>query len=165
MIPKQIKELILEKDGKEKVFKTYLKTFELVDKYADDLEGKDLFTEYELKDAQQKLTGAYVKLYVVGITADTMKINSELNYYDREVARLNKEKQKVNVSQLKEQGRAQSNDLREIRNTFSSYADACEKAIITCQSLLKRQTNEKGAKGVDFTGGQTEETPKSSWDN
>jgi len=162
MIPKDIKELILEENGKEKIFKKYLSTFELVDNYSDELEGRDLFNEYELKDAQQKLTGAYIKLYVIGITADTMKINGELNYYDLKVSELNKEKKKVNVSQLKEEARAKGNDLREIRNNFSSYATACEKAIITCQSLLKRQSNEKGFKGVDHTG-ETSQEEKKDW--
>jgi len=153
MVPKEIKNLILSDNGKEKIFSKFLSTFELVDKYSDELEGKDLFTEYELKDAQQKLTGAYIKLYVISITADTMKINGELDYYDKKVSELNKEKKKVNVSQIKEEARAKGNDLREIRNNFSSYATACEKAIITCQSLLKRQTNQKGFEGTDHTGG------------
>lgn len=152
MLPDEIKELLKTEDGRNKLYKKHISTFELVDKYADELEGKNLFTEYELKDTQQKLTGAYMKLYVISDTADTVKTNCELNFFDEEAEILRKAKKKVTVSDITMQSRAKSGDLRTIRNTFLRYATACEKGIITCQSILKKQTNEKGFKNVDHCG-------------
>lgn len=167
MLPGEIKDHLKTEEGRDKLYKMFIPTFELVDKYSDELEGKDLLTEYELKDTQQKLTGAYMKLYVISDTADTVKTNAELNNFDQEAEVLRKAGKKVTVSDINMQSRAKSGDLRTIRNTFLRYATACEKGIITCQSILKKQTNEKGYKGVDHTGeDQPDETignPKPGW--
>ena len=124
----------------------------MVDDKSDQLKGGDLLEEYDLKFIQQQLTGAYMKLYVVSETADTVKTNNELDYFDKEAEKLRKEGKKVTVSDITMQARAQSRELRTIRNTFGRYATACEKGITTCQSLLKKITNEKGFKSVDHTG-------------
>lgn len=158
MLPGEIKELLKTEEGRDKLYKMYIPTFELVDKYAEELEGKDLLNEYELKDTQQKLTGAYMKLYVVSDTADTVKTNFELNYFDTEAEVLRKAGKKVTVSDITMQARAKSGDLRTLRNTFLRYSVACEKGIVTCQSILKKQTNEKSFKGVDHTGDAPTET-------
>jgi len=152
MTPKELKQLIITEEGREKLYKRFLPTFELVDNFSDQLDGKDLLTEYELKDIQQKLTGAYMKLYIVADTIDTIKTNTELDYFNKEKEKLKTEKKKVNVSELKEETRANSSEYRDFRNNFVRYYIACEKAIITCQSILKKHTNEKGFKGVDHTG-------------
>jgi hypothetical protein len=152
MLPGEIKDLLKTVEGRDKLYNIHVPTFELVDKYANDLEGKDLLTEYELKDTQQKLTGAYMKLYIISDTANTVKANFELNFFDKEAEVLRKAKKKVTVSDINTQARAKSGDLRTIRNTFLRYATACEKGIITCQSILKKQTNEKGFKGIDHVG-------------
>ena len=166
MLPGEIKELLKTDEGRDKLYKMHIPTFELVDKYADELEGKDLLDEYQLKDTQQKLTGAYMKLYIVSDTADTVKTNAELDFFDREAEKLREAGKKVTVSDITMQARAHSRDLRTIRNTFLRYSVACEKGIVTCQSILKKQTNEKSFKGVDHTGEAPEE-PKPSvegWD-
>jgi len=160
MTPKELKELIKTEEGRQKLYKKYLPTFELVDKYSDELDGKDLLTEYELKNIQQQLTGAYMKLYIVGDTIDTIKTNFELNYFDSGKEIVKKQKKKVNVSELKEEARAKTSNFRDFRNDFIRYSVACEKAIITCQSILKKQTNEKGFKGVDHTGEQSQKQNK-----
>ena len=153
MTPKELKELIRTEKGREQLYKKFLPTFKLIDDISDSLDGKDLLTEYELKDAQQKLTGAYMKLYIVGDTVDTVKTNCELNYFHKKAQELTEAKQKVTVSHIEKEARANSRVYRDFRNDFIRYASACEKAIITCQSILKKQTNEKGFKGVDNTGG------------
>ena len=152
MLPGEIKELLKTEDGRNKLYKMYVSTFELVDSRAELLEGKDLLNEYQLKDTQQKLTGAYMKLYIVSDTADTVKTNSELDFFDKEAEKLRELNKKVTVSDINTQSRARSSELRTIRNTFLRYATACERAIITCQSILKKITNEKSFKGVDHTG-------------
>lgn len=148
MLPKQVKELINTEEGRIQLYKKYIPTFELVDQYSDNLEGKDLLTEYELKQIQQKLTGAYMKLYIISETTDTVKTNFELNRFQKKAHSLEQRKIKVNATQLNIQCRAEAKDLREFRNDFSRYSVVCEKAIITCQSLLKKMTNEKNFKGV-----------------
>ncbi len=162
MLPGEIKDMLKTEKGRDKLYKMYVPTFELVDKYADELEGKDLLTEYELKDTQQKLTGAYMKLYVISDTANTVKTNHELNFFDEMAEVLRKEGKKVTVTDINMQARAKSGDLRTIRNTFLRYATACERGIICCQSILKKLTNEKGFKGVDHTGEKPDPTPKPS---
>lgn len=156
MLPKEIKDLLKTEEGRTKLYKKYIPTFELVDKYSDDLEGKDLLTEYELKDTQQKLSGAYMKLYVIADTANTVKTNFELNFFDKASEALRKAGKKVTVSDINMQSRAKSGELRTIRNTFLRYATACEKGIITTQSILKKLSNEKGFKGVDHVGDRPE---------
>lgn len=152
MLPKFITELIeLDDKGKE-LYKKYLSTFVLVDKYLDELEGKDLLDEYQLKDIEQKLGGAYGKLYIVADTAGTIKSNFEDNYFDKEVEKLNQINVKVNVSEIKGQAKARTTKYRTIRNTFMRYATACDRNIIVCQSILKKLTNEKGFKRVDHVG-------------
>jgi len=162
MTPKEIKELISTEEGREKLYKKFLPTFELVDKYSDELEGRDLLNEYQLKDIQQKLTGAYMKLYIIGNSTDTIKTNFELNYFHKVKNELKTLKEKVNVSEITTDARAKSSIYRDFKNDFDRYATACEKAIITCQSLLKRQTNEKGFRGIDNTGETSQQDKK--WD-
>jgi hypothetical protein len=48
--------------------------------------------------------------------------------------------------------RASTKELRTYRGDFLNYSESAEKGIITCQARLKRQSVEKGAKGVDFVG-------------
>lgn len=162
MLPGEIKDHLKTEEGRDKLYKMHVPTFELVDHFANELEGKDLLDEYQLKDIQQKLTGAYMKLYIVSDTADTVKTNMELDFFDREAEVLRSAGKKVTVTDITTQARAHSRELRTIRNTFLRYSVACEKGIVTCQSILKKMTNEKGFKGVDHTGEKPEVTEKPS---
>jgi hypothetical protein len=152
MLPKEIIDNLKTEDGRSKLYKAHIKYFDMVDEHADKMQGGNLLDEFDLKNIQQQLTGCYMKLYIVADTADTVKVNEELDFFDIEAGKLRKAGKKVTVSDIDKQARASSSELRTMRQTFSRYATACEKAIICTQSILKKMTNEKSFKGTDHTG-------------
>lgn len=152
MTSRDIKELLQAETGIKELYHKHKKYFDLVDSWTTRFAEGDLLDEYSLADAMEKLTGCYGKFVIVGNAIDAYKTNKELSYKETKFAELRANKEKPNVSQLNEQARASTSELRAIRADFLNYADASQKGIGTCQSRLKRLTVEKGAKKVDYTG-------------
>ena len=152
MTSKEIKELLKTEKGIVQLYSMHKKYFDLVDTWNTRFAEGDLLDEYQLADAMEKLTGCYGKFIIIGNAVDAYKTNQELDYQANAFRDAEK---KPNVSQIKEEARASTKELREVRGDFLNYAEASQKGIGTCQSRLKRLTVEKGAKKVDYTG----ETP------
>ena len=144
----------IEKEGIDKLYKKYLKCFELIDRWSDIFIEGDLLNENELALALDQSTGIFAKLCSV---VNALEAYKERREYDAE-AKFYNTLDKVrtqDTSIAKANARASVSDIREYIADFKSYLTAAQQNITTSQSRLKRLTVEKGAKGVDFTG----ETP------
>lgn len=142
----------LNVEGMDKLYKKFEKYFLEVDTWADRFATGDLLNEFELSQALDRMTGIYIRFHIISEAIDSYKTNQELNYKVKAFKEAESRDKKPTISQIEEEARQSTKELRTYRGDFQSYSDACEKAIITCQARLKRQSVEKGAKGVDFTG-------------
>jgi len=139
----------LNVEGMDKLYKRFEKYFAEVDSWSERFATGDLLNELELSHALDRLTGIYIRFHIIAEAIDAYKTNKELSYKEKAFADAEK---KPNVSQIEQEARASTKDLRTYRGDFLSYSEACEKGITTCQARLKRQSVESAAKGVDFKG-------------
>jgi len=142
----------LNVEGMDKLYKKFEKYFTEVDTWADRFATGDLLNEYELSQALDRMTGIYIRFHIISEALDSYKTNKELDFKVKAFRDAEAKDKKPTISQIEEEARASSKDLRTYRGDFQAYSDACEKAIITCQARLKRLTVESGAKGINFTG-------------
>lgn len=142
----------LNVEGMDKLYKKFEKYFLEVDTWAERFATGDLLNEYELSQALDRMTGIYIRFHIIAEAIDSYKTNQELNYKVKAFKKAEVDGKKATISQIEEEARATTSELRTYRADFLSYSEGAEKAIITCQARLKRQSVEKGAKGVDFTG-------------
>jgi hypothetical protein len=138
----------LKVEGVDKLYKRFDKYFVEVDTWSERFASGDLLNEFELSHALDRLTGIYMRFHIIAEAIDAYKTNQELSF---KVKAFNSEGKKV-VSQIEQEARASTQDLRTYRGDFLNYSESAEKAIISIQARLKRLTVEKGARGVDFTG-------------
>lgn len=142
----------LKVEGIDKLYKKFEKYFTEVDTWADRFATGDLLNEYELSQALDRLTGIYMRFHIIAEAIDSYKTNQELNFKVMAFKEAEANGKKPTISQIEEEARNSTKDLRTYRGDFLNYSESAEKGIITCQARLKRQSVEKGAKGVDFTG-------------
>ena len=149
MLSKQVKKLY--EDGKiNELYKYAQPYFNKIDELADKFLG-DLLSEYDLKYAQQVLNGCSTKLNVIAGCLEALLVEYENNYIIKEESKI--EKLRIqDQNSCKAMARSKVSDLRRYASDFTRYVYSAQNAVITVQSLLKRQTIEKGNKGVDFTG-------------
>ena len=138
----------LKVEGMDKLYKKFEKYFTEVDTWSERFASGDLLNEFELSHALDRLTGIFMRFHIIAEAIDAYKTNQELSF---KVKAFNSEGKKV-VSQIEQEARASTQDLRTYRGDFLNYSESAEKAIISIQARLKRLTVEKGARGVDFTG-------------
>jgi len=98
------------------------------------------------------MTGIYIRFHIIAEAIDSYKTNQELNYKVKAFKKAEVDGKKPTISQIEEEARASTKELRTFRSDFQSYSDACEKGIITTQARLKRLSIESSAKGIDFKG-------------
>jgi len=144
----------IEKEGIDKLYKKYLKCFELIDQWSDTFIEGDLLNENELALVLDQSTGIFAKLCSVVNALEAYKDRQEYNAEAKFYNTLDKVRTQ-DISIAKANARVSISDIREYIADFKSYWIAAQQNITTAQSRLKRLTVEKGAKGVDFTG----ETP------
>jgi hypothetical protein len=142
----------LKVEGIDKLYKKFEKYFTEVDTWADRFATGDLLNEYELSQALDRLTGIYMRFHIIAEAIDSYKTNQELNFKVTAFKEAEANGKKPTISQIEEEARNSTKDLRTYRSDFLSYSDACEKGIISTQARLKRQTVTKSALGVDFCG-------------
>jgi len=159
MTSKQVKE-IYENNEIDKLYKDCQKYFDIIDSWAERFVGGDLLTEYDLKYAQQQMNGAQTKLNPIAGALESLVIEYENNY-------ILKEEEKFPSLRVQDQnhckavGRSKVSDLRRYASDFTRYVFSAQNAVVTVQSLLKRQTVEKANKEIDYTG----ETPQAHINN
>ncbi len=142
----------LNVEGMDKLYKKFEKYFLEVDAWAERFATGDLLNEYELSQALDRMTGIYIRFHIIAEAIDSYKTNRELDYKVKAFKKAETDGKKATISQIEEEARATTSELRTYRADFLSYSEAAEKAIITCQARLKRQSVESGAKGIDFKG-------------
>jgi len=151
MVPKEVRDYI-HSNGIETLYNNCKKYFEKVDYWSDQFVSGDLLDEFQLSKALTELTGSFQRCHIIGMTLESYKTNKELDYKILAYKKAEADGKKVTVSQIEEEARASTHQFRTYRSDFNCYSEAAEKGIITCQALLKRQSVEKGAKGIDFQG-------------
>jgi len=135
----------------DKLYKEYQKYFDLIDTWADKFIDGDLLSEYDLKYAQQQLNGCQTKLNPIAGALEALLVEYENNYIIKEESKI--EKLRVqDQNSCKAIARSKASDLRRYASDFTRYVYSAQNAVITVQSLLKRQTIEKANKEVDYTG-------------
>ena len=139
----------LKVEGIDKLYKKFEKYFIEVDNWSERFATGDLLNEYELSQALDRLTGIYQRFHIIAEAIDAIKTNEELDY---KVKAFKVEGKKPIVSQIEEEARQSTKELRTYRTDFQSYSDAAEKGIVTAMARLKRLTVESAAKGIDFKG-------------
>jgi hypothetical protein len=161
----------LNVEGMDKLYKKFEPYFQKVDKWSEEFARGSLLNEYELSAALDELTGVFMRFHIIAEAIDSHKTNKELNYKVKAYKEAEDSGKKATISQIEELARQSTKDLRTYRGDFLNYSESAEKGIITCQARLKRQSVEKGAKGVDFTGdvnapavqAKQEEKPDVGW--
>lgn len=155
MTSKEVKKMYENKEI-EKLYKECTKYFNLIDSWADKFIGGDLLSEYDLKYAQQQLNACQTKLNPIAGALEALLIEYENNYMLKEEKTFDKIRIQ-DKDHCKAFGRFEASDLRRYASDFTRYVYSAQSAVITVQSLLKRQSIEKGNKGIDFTGEQKQE--------
>jgi hypothetical protein len=151
MVSKDVRDYILN-NSVEKLYKTCESRFAKVDYWSEQFVNSGLLDEYELSKALDELTGCYIRFHIIAETLDAMKTNLELDYKVKAFKEAEAKDKKPTISQIEEESRQSTKEFRTYRADFLSYAEAAEKGIISTQARLKRQTVQKAALGVDFTG-------------
>ena len=144
----KIEEYFKSEDTLNEVLEECSEEFKSVDYYAGIMK-KGIVDDNpaEAKSALSKLTGVYMNLKTILAIAETEKKNRETRYYDQKrIDTENAEKKFVSASTEKEAS-AYVASYRRIRNIIEAYVDACLKAIVSLQSLLKYMTIEHQIKG------------------
>ena len=135
----------------DKLYKEYQKYFSLIDSWANKFIDGDLLSEYDLKYAQQQLNGCQTKLNPIAGALEALLVEYENNYMLQEEKTFEKIRTQ-DKDHCKAFGRSKASDLRRYASDFTRYVYSAQNAVITVQSLLKRQTIEKANKEVDYTG-------------
>ena len=161
MTSKEVKQMF-DNDKIQSLYKECLKYFGLIDSWAEKFVSGDLLSEYDLKYAQQQLNGCQTKLNPIAGALECLVIEYENNYI------LEEEKKFTSVrvqdyNHCKAYARAKSSELRRYASDFTRYVYSAQNAVVTVQSLLKRQTVEKANKGLDNTGDTNNSENKSGW--
>lgn len=163
MLSADVKKLY-EEEKVDELYKKHIKYFNLIDSWADKFVDGDLLSEYDLKYAQQQLNACQTKLNPVAGCLESLVIQYENNYILQE----EKNFQSLRVqdqNHCKAFARSKVSDLRCYASDFTRYVYSAQNAVVTVQSLLKRQTIEKANKEVDYTGEKPVETPSDpKWD-
>jgi len=158
--------ILLEEDPKgEKLYKQYIKYFELVDTWAERFTNGDLLNEYELSEAMDRLTGCLMKFGPVAGALEALKEAKEHDVEVKNYAELEKVRTQ-DTAIIKATARDSVSRLRKMSTDFRNYFYASQSGVVTAQSRLKRLTVEKGAKKVDYTGEQhiDQNVPLDGWD-
>jgi len=161
MLSAEVKKLY-DDDNIVELYKFAKKYFILIDNWAENCVSGDLLSEYDLKYAQQQLNGCQTKLNPVAGCLEAMVIEYENNHILEEEK--NFETLKVqDHNHCKAYARAKTSELRRYASDFTRYVYSAQNAVVTVQSLLKRQTVEKANKGLDYTGDTNNSEKKTGW--
>ena len=161
MVSKDIKR-IYENNEIDKLYKDYEKYFNKIDEWADKFIDGNLLTEYELKQAQQVLNGVQTKLNPIAGAFEALLVEYENNYFLKEESTF-KNVRMQDKDHCKAYARKEVSDLRRYASDFSRYVNSAQNAVVTVQSLLKRQTIEKSNKEIDTTGDTSNVKEQRAW--
>jgi len=147
----------LEKEGIHKLYKKFEHYFQKVDKWSEEFARGSLLNEYELSAALDELTGIFMRFHIIAEAIDSYKTNQELDFKVKAFNQANGENKKPTISQIEEEARQSTKDLRTYRGDFLNYSESAEKGILTCQARIKRLSVESAAKRIDFKGDKSQE--------
>jgi len=124
--------------GFEELINDYKDLFNQIDDYGQQLLQGVISTSDDYKNILNFMTGAYVSLEPIFSLAEAHKLNQELRQYVERKREIEARGEKVVASTLDKESSFAVENERRIRNIFEGYVLACEKAIVTCQTQLKR---------------------------
>jgi len=121
----------------QQIFVDYKEIFDVLNEYRSQFLANVLTSEEDLKGALAFYTGAVQILHALYQVAQSYKESKE----DYEALRLRNEatesKKKITDATIKSQAHYNVRSYIKVRNILSAYVDACNKGIITAQTLLK----------------------------
>jgi len=140
---REIEALFQQDDTLDQVLDTLKEDFENVDYYANTLRSGLVDNANDANEALGKLTGSFSNLRTVLGVAETEKKNRQVRYFNK----LRIEKENNNKKFVATVGEKESSEhvaeYRRIRNIILGYKEACEKDIMSLQSILKDLDREK----------------------
>ena len=126
------------KVGLDELLKKNTDIFNQIEEYGQQLLQGIISTSTDYKTVLNFMTGAYVSLEPIYSVAKAQKLNEELRGYVELKRELEGQGAKVVASHLEKESSLAVANERRIRNIFEGYVLATEKAIITCQTQLRR---------------------------
>lgn len=117
------------------LIKEYRPLFDRIEYYADLFSNKSLNHIDDIDEAMVELTGIFVSVHEVEMTAEAQKIAREEEFKEYKRQKIVKD---INLDLI--------NTYRRVRNIFKSASDACEKMISVCQSRVRYITKEEHLK-------------------
>lgn len=137
---KEALELFSSEETLTEILKKCKPHFDIINHYSNIFENNLINNPEECKEALNKLTGVYMYLKPILYIAETTKKNNEVSYYFKKKSEFTGTKF-VSTPVEKEASHHVKN-FRRIRNILQGYMDSCDKAISSCQSILKHMAEE-----------------------
>jgi len=126
------------KVGLDELLEKNTDIFNQIEEYGQQLLQGIISTSNDYKMVLNFMTGAYVALEPIYSVAKAQKLNNELGAYVNQKREMESQGAKVVASHLEKESSLSVVDERRVRNILEGYVLATEKAIITCQTQLKR---------------------------
>jgi len=133
----KIENLFQSEETLEEVLNECKDSIDKVDYYSNLLKTNVIDNAEEVKKALNELTGIYMDLKTILLVANTEKKNREIRYYDQLRIDIENEGRKFVSAPAEKEASTHVAKYRRIRNIIQAYVDVSEKAISTCQSILK----------------------------
>jgi len=133
----ELEKLFETEDQLDKVLVELEPDFKKVDYWANLMKDNMTSNPEEAKKALNELTGAFSNLRTALSIAETEKKNREIRYYNKLRIEHDPKNGKFVASVADKTSSGKVAFYRRIRNIILGYKEACEKAVLSLQSLLK----------------------------
>ena len=133
----ELEKLFETEDQLDKVLVELDPDFKKVDYWANLMKDNVTNNPEEAKKALNELTGAFSNLRTALSIAETEKKNREIRYYNKLRIEHDSKNGKFVSTTADKEASAKVAFYRRIKNIILGYKEACEKAVLSLQSLLK----------------------------
>jgi len=127
----------------DQILVDYKDLFEQIEDYGQQLLQGIISTPEDYSSLLNFATGAYTSLETLYSIAEATKLNEELRHYVTMKRELESKGEKVVATNLDKEASLAVANFRRIRAILEGYVLSSEKIIITCQTQLKRMTENK----------------------
>ena len=135
---KEIESYFVDDSKLEKLLELLVETFDRINYYSTLFRDRIVMENpREIETALSELTGLYMFLKPIVSIAITEKKNREERYYNQRKIEIENEGKKFMSAPVEREASDYVSNYRRVRNILQGYLDVCDKAISTCQSLLK----------------------------
>ena len=139
----KINSYFTSEQGLEQLITDYKDLFDQIDDYGQQLLQGMITALEEYSTLLNFATGVYTSLEPLYSLAEAHKLNIELGYYVAKKRELEAKGEKYTAASLDKEASLSVEKERRIRNIIEGYLLASEKIIITCQTQMKRITENR----------------------